>query len=74
MSYNTFNVMHWHFVDDQSWPLVSQTYPNFSKAGAYAPSAVYQPSDVAALVAYAFDRGIIIIPGEWLITTPGAVW
>ena len=34
MSYNKFNTLHWHVVDDQSWPLYSSTYPNFTLNGA----------------------------------------
>jgi len=62
------NVLHWHLVDDQSFPLQSAAVPSLSLEGAFAVEAVYSPQDVAAVVAYAHARGIRIIPE---IDTPG---
>ena len=43
MSYTKMNVLHWHLIDDNSFPYVSQAYPQLSKKGAYAADHVYSP-------------------------------
>lgn len=30
-----FNVFHWHAVDDDSFPIELQSYPNITKGGAF---------------------------------------
>jgi hexosaminidase len=61
MSYSKMSVLHWHIVDDNSWPLYSQTFPNLT-LGAYAPDAIYYHEDITSIVQYAWERGIRIVP------------
>ncbi|KAJ2849949.1 Glucosamine-6-phosphate isomerase (Glucosamine-6-phosphate deaminase) (GNPDA) (GlcN6P deaminase) [Coemansia brasiliensis] len=62
MSYNKMNVLHWHVVDSQSWPIESKTYPELQEKGAYSKSMSYSYNDVQRVIAYARDRGIRVIP------------
>jgi hexosaminidase len=58
---NKFNVLHWHMVDAQSFPVDTPSAPEIIK-GAYSPSHVYSMSDVEMLTQYAADRGVRILP------------
>ncbi|TLM74439.1 beta-N-acetylhexosaminidase [Microbulbifer harenosus] len=54
------NVLHWHLTDDQSWRLQSHAYPRLHET---APGGnFYTREQVADIVAYAFDRGIVVVP------------
>lgn len=52
---------------------MSEKYPKFSQLGAYAPDLVYNKDDIAAIVSYANDRGIVIVP-ELDMPAHAAVW
>ncbi|KAJ1962003.1 Glucosamine-6-phosphate isomerase (Glucosamine-6-phosphate deaminase) (GNPDA) (GlcN6P deaminase) [Dispira parvispora] len=62
MSYNKLNVLHWHLVDSQSWPVESKFLPELAKRGSYGPSMTYSHKDVGEIIEYGKLRGIRIIP------------
>ncbi|KAM9230169.1 LOW QUALITY PROTEIN: beta-hexosaminidase subunit beta-like [Dugong dugon] len=53
MSFSKFNVLHWHVVDDRSFPYQSITFPELSNKGSYSLSHVYTPNDVRKVTEYA---------------------
>ncbi|OMJ20087.1 Beta-hexosaminidase 2 [Smittium culicis] len=62
LSYTKMNVLHWHIVDSQSWPVESKFLPELYKKGAYSAEMVYMHTDVADIIGYARDRGVRVIP------------
>lgn len=67
MAYAKLNVLHWHIVDTQSFPLEIPSYPKLWD-GAYSVSERYTFADAAEIVSYAQRRGINVL-GE--IDVPG---
>ena len=61
MAMNKLNVFHWHLVDDQSFPLKFDKFPEMAQ-GAYSEKHVFTENDVRGLVEYARLRGIRVIP------------
>ncbi|KAM7269033.1 hypothetical protein ACFE04_024530 [Oxalis oulophora] len=60
MSYAKFNVLHWHIIDEESFPLEVPTYPNLWK-GAYTKWERYTVEDAYEIVGFARQRGINVM-------------
>ncbi|XP_024970541.1 beta-hexosaminidase 1 [Cynara cardunculus var. scolymus] len=68
MSYAKLNVLHWHIIDEQSFPLEVPAYPKLWE-GAYTKWERYSVEDAYEIVNFAKMRGInvmaeIDIPGH----------
>jgi hexosaminidase len=57
MEASKLNVLHWHAVDAESFPMMSNSEPALSK-GAYAPSARFSIQDMKDVITFAKNRGI----------------
>ncbi|XP_010528624.2 PREDICTED: beta-hexosaminidase 3 [Tarenaya hassleriana] len=70
MAYAKLNVLHWHIVDTQSFPLEIPSFPKLWD-GSYTASERYTMADASEIVSYAQRRGIhvlaeIDVPGHAL--------
>ena len=54
------NVLHWHLSDDQGFRVESKRYPKLQDVG--SNKLYYTQAEVRAIVAYARDRGIRVVP------------
>ena len=61
MAWNKFNVFHWHIVDTQAFPYVSEAFPELSAKGAYSPRHTYNKSQVQEVISHANKRGIRVM-------------
>ncbi|KAG8380367.1 hypothetical protein BUALT_Bualt06G0008100 [Buddleja alternifolia] len=60
MAYAKLNVLHWHIVDSESFPLEVPSYPKLWN-GAYSVSERYTIADAIEIVSYAKRRGINVL-------------
>ncbi|XP_047955292.1 beta-hexosaminidase 1-like [Salvia hispanica] len=60
MSYAKLNVLHWHIIDEQSFPLEVPSFPKLWK-GAYTKWERYTIDDASEIVDFAKKRGINIM-------------
>uniref|UniRef100_A0A8R7K4Z0 beta-N-acetylhexosaminidase n=1 Tax=Triticum urartu TaxID=4572 RepID=A0A8R7K4Z0_TRIUA len=80
MVYSKLNVLHWHIVDEQSFPLEIPSYPKLSN-GAYSYSEKYTINDAIDIVQYAEKRGVNVLAeidvpghaGSWGVGYP-SLW
>ena len=61
LSFAKLNTLHWHIVDDQSFPLTVRSFPNLQGLGAYSVAEQYSPLDVEDIVEYARARGVRVL-------------
>jgi hexosaminidase len=54
------NVFHWHLSDDQGFRVESKRYPRLQQFG--SGGHFYTQAEIRAVVAYARDRGIRVVP------------
>lgn len=75
MAQHKLNTLHWHLTDDQGWRIEIKRYPELTRIGAWrtpptlgkqAPPApyggFYTQDDIKAIVAYAAERHITVVP------------
>ena len=60
-TYAKLNCIHWHLVDEQSFPFDSPSFPLLAGKGAYSAYERYAVADVAEVVEYARQRGIRVM-------------
>ncbi|CAI0443035.1 unnamed protein product [Linum tenue] len=60
MSYAKFNVLHWHIIDEQSFPLEVPSYPKLWKSS-YSNWERYTVEDAYEIVNFAKSRGINVM-------------
>jgi len=72
LPYAKLNVLHWHMVDQQSYPFQVKSSPKLWN-GAYSEVERYTQEDVAAIVEYARLRGVRVMV-EFDMPGHGASW
>ena len=71
-----FNVLHWHLSDDQGFRVESRSFPKLHELA--SDGLFYTQAEVRAVVAFARDRGIRVVPEfdipghstSWLVAYP----
>jgi hypothetical protein len=62
LAMSRLNVLHWHFADAQSFPLLLPSHPELAIKGAWDIERIYTPSDVQRIVEHAASRGVRVVP------------
>ncbi len=63
------NVFHWHLTDEPGWRIEIKQYPELTRKGAignwhdaHAEPRFYTQNEIREIVAYAAERGIMVVP------------
>jgi hexosaminidase len=63
------NVFHWHLTEDQGWRLQIRRWPRLTEVGAWRTEedgsrygGFYTQDEVREVVAYAAERGVMVVP------------
>lgn len=70
MPLSKLNILHWHIVDDESFPIKLGSHPELSQYGKYSSKQIYTVDDVKELIRVAGLNAVKIIPE---IDTPAHV-
>jgi hexosaminidase len=62
MPLSKLNILHWHLVDDESFPIELGSHPELSQFGRYKSKQTYTTDDVKALIKAADLNAVKIIP------------
>ncbi|KAI1792542.1 N-acetylhexosaminidase [Ganoderma leucocontextum] len=57
----SLNVLYWHVIDSQSFPLDIRAFPELAEAGAYSSDEIYTQKDIQRVVQYANERGVDVV-------------
>lgn len=68
LMYNKMSVLHWHIVDEDSFPLILDSHPEIAQHAAFSPEETYTTQEARDLVQYAMKRGVRVVPE---LDTPG---
>lgn len=62
LMYAKMSILHWHMVDEDSFPVRFPSHPEIVIKGAFSIEQIYTEEDVKAFVEYAALRGVTIVP------------
>ena len=68
LMYNKMNILHWHIIDEDSFPLKLNSHPEMAQYGAFSQQEVYNTDEIKNIIQYAMVRGIRVVPE---LDTPG---
>lgn len=69
MAHAKLNRFHWHITDSQSFPYMSNAYPQLAKYGAYSSKEIYTADDIKHIAEFARIRGIQVSYRELITKT-----